>query len=230
MMRQYFKGFTPKAFEFMRGIRENNTHEWYEAHKEEYREYVQTPMKELSAELTDGMLSVDEQFITGWRTVSRIRRDTRFSKDKTPYKSVSWLVFKRANDDWCDAPAFFFELGPERYVWGMGFYSAKPATMRHFRQMIDMDAKRFADAVSFSKPDNLLPFTLDGEKYKKVPSGMKDARFVDWYQRKTLYLVATRDNDESLYGNGFAGALLEDFFKLAPLYRFLLEASREPAV
>jgi len=228
MMRRYFNGFVPETFEFFRGIRDNNNHEWFESHRDEYKKYVQTPMKELSAELTDGMLSVDEQFITGGRTVSRIRRDTRFSKDKTPYKSVSWLVFKRPNDDWCDAPAYFIEIGPERYIWGMGFYSAKSATMRRFREIIGADTKRFTDAVSFLSTDVSQPFSLQGEEYKRVPPGIKDDRFADWYRKKNLYLVSEKDNDKSLYGNGFAGMLLEGFFSLAPLYRILLEASREP--
>jgi uncharacterized protein (TIGR02453 family) len=228
MMRSYFNGFVPETFGFFRGIKENNNHEWFEAHRDEYKKYVQTPMKELSIELTDGMLSIDEQFITGGRTVSRIRRDTRFSNDKTPYKSVSWLVFKRPSADWCDAPAYFIEIGAERYVWGMGFYSAKPATMRRFREMIDTDTKQFADAVSFYSSGSGQPFILGGDEYKRMPAGAGSDRFAGWYRKKNLYLAAERENDKSLYGNGFAGMLLEGFFSLAPLYRFLLEASREP--
>ncbi|WP_415238853.1 DUF2461 domain-containing protein [Seleniivibrio woodruffii] len=224
-----FKGFSEKSLAFLAGMRENNEHEWYEAHKDEYVKYVQEPMKALSFELSDAMLSVDEYFVTGGRTVSRIRRDTRFSRNKLPYKSVSWLVFKRPNKDWISLPAFFFELNPEGYMYGMGFYSAEPSTMKSFRNIIDSQRKRFDEAVDFYYTDKTQPFTLVGDKYKRILDASKDERTMDWYQRKNLCLLAERPVEPVLFNSSLAGTLLEDFFRAAPLYRLFLEASRTPA-
>lgn len=224
-----FKGFSERSLAFLAGMRDNNNHEWYEEHKDEYVKYVQEPMKALSFELSDAMLSVDEYFVTGGRTVSRIRRDTRFSKNKLPYKSVSWLVFKRPNKDWVSLPAFFFELSPEGYVYGMGFYSAEPSTMKSFRNIIDTQRNKFDEAVGFYYSDKSQPFILGGDKYKRILDASKDERIMDWYQRKNLYLTAERPVDSVLFNSSLAGTLLEDFFRLAPLYRLFLEASRTQA-
>ncbi len=49
------------------------------------------------------------------RTISRIYRDTRFSKDKSPYKTTMWVTFKRPVKEWQNAPAYFFEITLESY-------------------------------------------------------------------------------------------------------------------
>mgnify|MGYP001567660317 CR=1 FL=1 len=56
-------------------------------------------------------------------------KDTRFSKDKSPFKCTMWITFKRPNKEWKGAPAYFFEIPTESYRYGMGFYSAGKETM-----------------------------------------------------------------------------------------------------
>ncbi len=90
------------------------------------------------------MLTIDPSF--GIRpavdkTISRIYRDTRFSKDKSLFKSTMWLTFKRPRKDWKDAPAYFLEISPDSYRYGMGYYSVSSDTMYKFREMIDKKPK-----------------------------------------------------------------------------------------
>ena len=77
--------FTEKSTEFFKMISLNNNKAWFEEHKKEYQDYLKTPLKELSEDLTPIMLDIDADFIS---QISRINKDIRFSKDKKPYKTA----------------------------------------------------------------------------------------------------------------------------------------------
>ena len=146
-----FKGFSRKTLKFLRGLKANNDKVWFQAHKTDYEEYVLQPLRDLVTDMGDFMLDIDPCFeITPAinKTISRIYRDTRFSKDKSPYRSTMWFTFKNSNKDWTTLVCgYFFELSPASYRYGMGFYNAAPTIMSKFREMIDENPKEFAKAI-----------------------------------------------------------------------------------
>lgn len=100
-----------------------------------YDRELLTPFRSLVDALSPAMLMIDPQFETRpaiGKTLSRIHRDTRFSHDKSRYRSRMWLTFKRPSKDWKLAPVYFFELGPDMLRYGLGYYSADKATMDLF--------------------------------------------------------------------------------------------------
>jgi uncharacterized protein (TIGR02453 family) len=176
-------------------------------------------------DLSEFMLTIDPYVVTAPainKTISRIYRDTRFSNDKTPYRSNMWLVFKRRSKDWKDAPAYFFEIFPGFYRYGMGFYSATPESMRKFRELIDAKQKKFLNAVSFLKTKKL--FELKGDKYKRILEKEKPEEIQEWYQRKNFYLVNNREIDEVLFKKDLVDDLMYGFSMLAPIYQFIWRA------
>ena len=217
-----FSGFNQKALDFLRDIRENNSKPWFEEHKGVYQEHLLEPMRELVRYMTGDMLAIDPDFEIRPavnRTISRIYRDTRFSKDKSLYKRSMWIVFKRPSKEWLDAPAYFFELFPDSYRYGMGMYSASRATMDSFREMIDAKPDDFRSAVAFY--NNKQPFRLEGDTYKRILDKSKPDDIQNWYQRKSFYLVCDRDIDSRLFGRDIADDLIYGFELLAPLYKYI---------
>lgn len=218
-----FKGFTPDTIKFLAELRTNNNKPWFEAHKGEYERFVLEPLQELVMDIGPFMLTIDPDFETRPRvdkTISRIYRDTRFSHDKSPFKSCMWITFKRPIKDWKDAPAYFLEITPDSYRYGMGFYSASKETMDRLRKAIDEKPKEFMKAVSFySKQQD---FIVEGEKYKRVLNSGLSNELQEWYQRKNLYLVCNRDIDERFFSKELADDLTSGFKLLAPFYRYLL--------
>lgn len=92
-----FSGFSPKTLKFLRGLKTNNNKAWFQAHRADYEKYVLQPLRDLVIDLGDFMLDIDPFFeITPSvnKTISRIYRDTRFSKDKSPFRSTVWFTFK----------------------------------------------------------------------------------------------------------------------------------------
>ncbi len=217
-----FNGFPVETLRFLSDLRLNNNKPWFEAHKGEYERFVLEPLQNLVMDIGPFMLTIDPDFEARPRvdkTISRIYRDTRFSHDKSPYKSCMWLTFKRPIKDWKDAPAYFLEITPDSYRYGMGFYSASKETMDRLRKASDGKPKEFMKAVSFySKQQD---FVVEGEKYKRVLNSGIPKDLQEWYQRKNLYLVCNREIDESFFSKELAEDLNSGFKLLAPFYQYL---------
>lgn len=216
-----FDGFSPGTLAFLKNIKANNNKAWFETHKSECQQVLLDPLHDLAADLSGGMLAIDPLLVVGARAVSRIYRDTRFTAIKDPYKSNMWITFKRPSKDWIDAPAYFFEITPDDYRYGMGFYSASADTMRKFRKAIDETPQEFLEAVSFFSKEKI--FVLEGDKYKKILDAAKPAEIQDWYQRKNFYLVCNREIDACLFSRRLVDELLAGFDLIAPFYHYLLK-------
>ena len=218
-----FAGFSRKALKFLRGLKTNNDKAWFQAHKADYEEYVLQPFRNLVTDLGDFMLNIDPCFeITPAvnKTISRIYRDTRFSRDKSPYRNTMWFTFKNQNKDWTTLVCgYFFELSEASYRYGMGFYNAAPAIMSKFREMIDENPKEFAKAISFL--DKQKTFVLEGDEYKRIIDKAKPAKIQNWYQRKNIYLVCNRKIDDVLFSSKLVDDLIKGFGLIAPFYHYL---------
>lgn len=196
-----FNGFSVKTVDFLKNLRANNNKAWFEANKEDYQRYLVEPLRKLTQEMGAFMLSIDPYLeISPGRAVSRIYRDTGFSRDKSPYKNAMWITFKRTGKDWQAAPAYFFEITPDLYRYGMGFYTAGKQTMDRFREAIERKPKEFLKAVSFYPKQER--FVLEGEKYKKnlntvISEEIRDGtreKVSTWSARKRLIATFSAKN------------------------------------
>lgn len=221
-----YSPFSHDTITFFRDLEENNNKPWFEAHKEVYTSTVLKPAQSLVTELSGLMLEVDpllEVFPAVGKTISRHYRDTRFSKDKSPFRSQIWITFKRPGKEWVNAPAFFFELTAASYRYGMGFYSASKETMDSIREGMDLNPKSFRQAISFYPKQQI--FTLEGEVYKRRLNPDTADDLVEWYQRKNLYLVRNCGINDRLFGYELVEDLSEGFGGLKEFYHFLSKAN-----
>jgi uncharacterized protein (TIGR02453 family) len=219
---QLFSGFSKQTLEFLQTNKQKNSKSWFEENKHLYQQFLLDPLKSLVSDLSELMSSIDPLFETKPainKTISKIYRDTRFSKDKSLFKSVMWIVFKQPTKDWKDAPCYFFEISPNGYRYGMGYYSASRASMDSLRAGIDENPVEFLKAISFLKNQNI--YQLEGEKYKRLIPNNYSQEIQEWYQRKNFYLICNREIDEIL----FAAKLVQELsfaFKMAqPFYQYL---------
>lgn len=225
-----FAGFSKETLSFLKSLQMNNNKEWFEKHKEDYNLYLLNPLRSLVNDLNEFMLTIDPHFEVSPainRTISRIYRDTRFTKDKSPYKTTAWITFKRPKKDWKDSPAYFFELSRDSYRFGMGLYSASPNTMSLFREAIDEKPEEFNEAIRFYRKQDI--FHIEGEKYVRIIDKNKTTETLDWYQRKNLYLVCNRKIDNMLFSQNLVENLSTSFALLEPLYQYLLKVRENEA-
>jgi uncharacterized protein (TIGR02453 family) len=222
-----FEGFSKDTIEFLISLKYNNNKSWFEEHRQDYMSYVLDPFKNLVSELASFMLQLDPQLgVTPAvdKTISRIYKDARFSKDKSRYRSNVWITFKRPSQDWKECPSFYFEITPDFYRYGMGFYVASKETMLRFRQKLDERPEEFLQAVAFY---NSGKFSLEGDSYKRLLDGEKSKDIIDWYQKKTFYLACNRRLDKTLFGRSILEEIKTGFTELAPLYHYLWDIKLE---
>ena len=132
-----FEGFTAETIDFLWELRMNNSREWMEENRDRYKRVLKEPFDSLAAAL------VAESTAFGGRemkcSVSRINRDIRFSKDKSPYRASRWVVLYDAalqGTAWKERPSFYFELNPEGYEHGLGMWCSPSAFLAAYGPLV----------------------------------------------------------------------------------------------
>lgn len=220
-MSSAFTGFSQQGLNFLQQVRIENDKEWFEANRHIYDRELLTPFLNLVDALSPTMLTIDPQFETRpaiGKTLSRIHRDTRFSHDKSRYRSRMWLTFKRPSKDWKDAPVYFFELGPDMLRYGLGYYSANKPTMDLFRHTLTRQPQAFLEVADCCRP----PFELVGESYKRPLVKEQAAEIATWYNRKSFAVMVTDSQVDKLFHPRLIAELAEGFQQLEPLYQWLM--------
>ncbi|GAB6125627.1 DUF2461 domain-containing protein [Humidesulfovibrio idahonensis] len=213
-----------EALTFLAELAANNSTDWFAAHKERYESDVRGPMLRLAESLAPAMAVLDPLFVLHPASVvSRIRRDVRFSRDKSPFRSNVWLAFKRRSAEWTGYPAFFMEFGPGMFRHGMGFYSAGSKTMAALRELALEDSDGYAEAVQRAES---AAYGLVGDEYKRprVPEGRHHS-VQELFRKRNVYMVCNAEPDTVVGNQGLGAALADGFAKLEPLYRFWLAAA-----
>ncbi len=219
-----FQGFTQGAVDFLWGVRFHNDRTWFAAHKQEYLELVDRPLRELSGQLLGAMNEAypDEGFT---QHVSRIYRDARRLHGRGPYKDHLWLAIMRPADGMAGHPAFYFELAPNYYSYGCGFWDMSPATAAKHRARIDRDPKPLA---ALARKLERSDFALFGEEYKR-PKGDAGRLLNPWYNRKNLGVSRDENCEGVLFTSELYDVLLKSFRFLMPFYRYFSSLSGDAA-
>lgn len=209
---------------FLRENRLRDSRDWFRQNKEAYKALVEAPLLALSSDLGDTLRKIDPSITTEpRRTLSRIWRDTRFSKDKTTFREVMWLVFRRGKG--MEYPAFYFEFSPEGYRYGCGYYAVPPRVMEKLRALVLADDARYLAAQRALEA--LEGFAIGGERFKRPRYPEEPPYKQEWLERKNLYITRNSDDMALLFSDSLAGVLSNAFLTLKPAYRFFLELHLE---
>ena len=214
-----FQGYTQETVDFMWGIRFNNEREWFLPRKEIYQQHLLQPTKELAAQVYDGVHAAypDEPLLV---KVSRIYRDARRLHGQGPYKDHLWFCIRTGDKDWTGRPTFYFEIAPEYYSYGMGFWAAKADTMQRYRRRIERNPGELTELVEqFNRQDT---FVLAGPEYARSKGDVSEL-LRPWYQKKSINLHYESPLDERIFSPRLADDVLQGFLQLMPFYRFFAE-------
>ena len=211
-----FTGFTDATVDFLWGIRFNNERPWFEAHKETYLSELYRPMKDLGAEIYDFLSEQrpDDPMVC---RVSRIYRDARRLHGQGPYKDHLWFCIRAGGEDWTGRPTFYFEVAPDYYSYGMGFWAPKAALMETYRRRIDLHPQELEKLVR--KFNRQTQFVLTGQEYKRK-KGETSPLLEPWYNRKSLSFQHELPPDERLFSPELAQDIITGFDGLMPLYKY----------
>lgn len=212
---------TQAALDLLIENRLNDSKEFYDAHKPQFEELVRQPVFRLIEEIVPVLQKADPEIICApKRQISRIRRDTRFTNDKSLYRASVWCFLGRDKREYEHYPAFFFEFRPEYAWWGCGTYFADPSFTASYQKMIlDRDPIFMKAKESFEKQKRFSLDSDDAYKRTKFPGEPEDIRL--WLDRKSVYVTHTEPDVSKAFGEKLIPTLKRDFPKLFDYYRFL---------
>ena len=217
-----FTGFTEETIQFFLDLKfHNNTAFFHEQH-DRYVKDVQHVFYDMIGDLGPDMLKIDPGMeIRPYKCLSRIHRDTRFSKDKSPYRDRLWFLFRKAGEARDKALFYYFELGPDRLSWGMGFWGENREALDLFRKRMRADPDRMQSLLDSMNLKTHSLF-LDGTVHRKmtVPPEIPD-QLKRWYLAKEMYIGKAHPDYRMIYSEKILKEVRKDFLTLAPLYRIL---------
>ncbi|MCL1913376.1 MAG: DUF2461 domain-containing protein [Eubacteriaceae bacterium] len=214
-----FTGFTQKTIDFMWNIRLNNNKLWFDAHKDEFKSDFQDPMKELGQEVFAQISAgyPEREFI---HKLSRIYKDARRVRDGNFYRDNLWFSVEKPsskNQESNGVLTFWFDLNPEGWNYGLGYYAAKAATMEKLRARIDSNPKEFELLIDLL--DSQDEFKLDGEEYVRVKQA-PTPKTQEWYNKKSFSLIHYGKISDELFSADFANRLVGGYKFLMPFYDY----------
>lgn len=220
-----FQGIAPEMIMLLAENRFNNSKLFYDEHKEEIKQGVTARLYTLINDLSPLLSDIDpEMCLIPYKMISRVRRDTRYTRDKSLYRENVWVMFMRHKKQWSHQPCMWFEFSPNGMNWGVGIYDCTPTVMEHFRLKLDEKGEEFLKAVKSVQKIGAEPhFRL----YKKDKSVGKDQRLKAYYNARELYFSTPLYTLESLFDGSVEEQLKKAIKAYAPMYRFLMEITED---
>jgi uncharacterized protein (TIGR02453 family) len=220
-MKTPFAGFPPETLRFLRQLKRNNNREWFSEHKELYEDKVKKPMLEL-IEALGGVLSgfAPELNTDPKRAMFRIYRDTRFSPDKTPYKTQVAAHFSPRSAEDRSYAGLYFHIAPGEILVAGGVYMPGSAELRDIRNYIaghGEDLRRLLQNTRLRKYYG----GLQGEQAKRPPRGFLPGHPDMDLLRYKQYIVWAEKPDVLARKSQLFNWLVEGFVSAMPLVRFL---------
>jgi uncharacterized protein (TIGR02453 family) len=216
-----FPGFPPEMTQFFRSLKRNNRREWFQPRKPIFEQHVKAPMLELVEALNRELGKFAPDYVTDpKKALFRIYRDTRFSLDKTPYKTHIAATFSRRGSEGMGTGGFYFSVSFDQIEVAGGIYHPLPETMLLVRNHI-ADKHPELRKILANKKARLLVGELQGSELTRAPKGFDTCHpALDLIKKKDWILDTTLDpklaTTPKLYGE-----ILDRFRAMAPLIEFL---------
>jgi len=223
---------TQPVFDFLSDLNQNNKREWFNTHKDHYLANHQI-MIGFADGLIEQMGKYDNiETVSGKKSLYRIYRDTRFSKNKTPYKTHWGGILTRATQQL--RGGYYFHIEPGNCFVGGGFWQPNPEDLKRIREDIAMDDTELRAVLTDKKFKNTFGELL-GDKVKTSPKGYKkDDPAIDLLRHKQ-FLVMKKFTDEEVLSNVFTDKVVGTFVAMRPFFDYMsvvltTDANGEPLV
>ena len=226
-----FTGFKPSFTTFLKELAANNNRDWFQANKRLYQDAVQQPFLDFVAALAGPLQTVSPHLQADSRktggSMMRIYRDTRFSKDKTPYNTHISARFLHVEGKEGVAPGCFLRIRPEDVVVGAGLWQPDNVALTKIRHRIDQEREAWGK-ISAAHSIEAGCGMYAGDMLKRPPRGFSpDHPFVEDLKRKS-FAVFTTWPVERIYREDFLTVTVENYRSTVPLMGFLADALGVP--
>lgn len=217
--------FSPKAISFLRQLAKNNQREWFQPRKAQFDEFVRRPMVVLVTQINDDLRKFAVDYVANdpGRAIYRIYRDTRFSKDKTPYKTHISAHFQHRQLPKNRAAGFYFAVSPVGVEIAGGIYMPGPEELAAVREGIAKKPAAFEKLIRQPALVRKLG-PIQGDTLSRVPKAYPpDHPATDWLRKKHFYCDVTLDPSHALKP-GLRKTVVDSFKLLMPVVDYFNHA------
>jgi uncharacterized protein (TIGR02453 family) len=225
--------FTPAAFQFLRELEANNEKPWWDENKDRYIRLIRDPALRFIDGFGPSLRSISPHFVADSRTVGgslmRPYRDTRFSPDKTPYKTNVGIQFRHEMGRDVHAPGFYVHLEPGSCFTGVGLWHPETLVARQIRATINDDPAGWERAAKTE--DFLATWSTEPDPddvLKRVPPGLDPEHpYADDLKMRS-FIAGARLTQATVTGADLEEVLAAMFSKASVFARFLCDAVGVP--
>ena len=214
-----FNGFPEEGLKFLKQLKKNNNRPWFGENKHRYEEFLKEPMQSLIATLKPPMADLAPEIEVNPKKVFRIYRDTRFSKNKTPYKTNIAAVFNIRTGP-TESAGFYLSIEPGEVYIGGGIYMPPSPLLKKLRYSIATNSHEFLSIVGSDSFHKKLG-KVEGEKLARMPIGFPANHMMgEWLKHKWMFAGVTLPEDVC-HSPKFAKKVMEVFAEVHPFVRFI---------
>jgi uncharacterized protein (TIGR02453 family) len=224
-----FNGFSKELLKFYEGLGRNNIRDWFMKHKDDYQQYVLDPAKSFVEMMGERFRTISPQIIADTRTngsgsIFRIQRDTRFSQDKTPYKTHLGIYFWAGPLAKKENPGFYLQVEPARLMLFAGIHKFSSAVLSAYRNEVS-DPKRVAKLQeAIGQVTASGRYKIGGRHYKRVPQGYDASQGSgDMLLYNGLFATIDTVPPEEFYTKDFIDYCFSRFRDMSPIFHWLLK-------
>jgi len=222
--------FTQNTLSFLDELAANNNKTWFEAHRKNYELLVREPALDFIGEMEAALASFAPAFRAEPRktggSLMRVYRDTRFSRDKTPYKTNIGIQFRHYLGKDIHAPGFYLHIASDECFFAVGCWHPAASALNGIRELIADSPEKWISAKNNKK--FLAHWTLAGESLTRPPRGYATNHpLIDDIKRKDFIAISPLAFAE-VTGHGLAKLAAKRFEAAVPFIKFLCEGVGAP--
>lgn len=226
---EHFGGFPRACPRFFGKLKRNNNREWFTAHKGEFEEVVLEPARQFVLAVGERLQDLAPGVHADPRvdrSIFRVHRDTRFAKDKSPYKTHLAILFWEGPRKKLECPGFYFHLEANSLLLGGGIYMFSKELLAGYRQAVGNGGRGPALASFLAAAEQSFPNAIEQPRYQRVPRGFPaDHAHAELLKCKGITIGTQGPIPAALYTPACVDLVIEEFKKMVPLHRWLLELS-----
>ena len=225
-----FVGFPKQCMPFLSELKANNTREWFNQHKAEYETSVREPALAFIADAAPQLVKISPHFRAipkkSGGSLMRVYRDTRFSSEKSPYKTNIGIQFRHALGKDVHAPGFYLHIEPGACFIGVGIWRPESAVLTKIRDFLIDNPAAWKKAKAY-RPFN-SNFVLEGDSLQRPPRGYpKEHELMEDLKRKD-FIACRPFGDAEIGRKGFLQMAIGGFQQSDPFMRYLCAALEVP--
>jgi uncharacterized protein (TIGR02453 family) len=220
-----FEGFPKEGIHFLRRLKRNNNRAWFEKHRHEYEEYLSGPLQSFVFALQPYFASFAPEFdASPRRSIFRIYRDIRFSKDKTPYKThIAAHFVLRGKEKGFVGSGYYFHVEPGEVFAGGGIYMPDTDQLKKIRKALATRSAEFLSIVNdrtFKKKFG----KIDGERLQRIPKGYDESHPMAGWLKLKQFFVGRSLAESACYKASLVETIASIYEDADPLVKFLNRA------